>query len=292
MSSSCTSSRLADYHVHPDYSIDAEGSIDDYCRAALERGIGEICFTTHHDAEPRPDDADCWVVVRGRRMRVTEPYIESYAADVRSAAATYGCQGLVVRLGFEIGWWPGVEGEVARITAACQPDYLLGSVHWAGDYCVAYPAHARAWLGRGGAERSLAAYYRQYAEAASSGLFDCLGHVDVFRRTLHEPDEGHLDLPLVREAAAELMSACVRTGTGLEINTRLAPYDARLICPGPRLLGMAVAAGVTTMVTGSDSHTPAALGAGLVAGAAAAKDAGLGHLTSFAGRRRSPAPLL
>jgi histidinol phosphatase-like PHP family hydrolase len=43
---------VADYHCHCDYSVDAEGSVDEYCQAAIRRNLAEICFTTHFDANP------------------------------------------------------------------------------------------------------------------------------------------------------------------------------------------------------------------------------------------------
>lgn len=291
MSSNSTPSRRLDYHVHPEYSIDATGSIEAYCQAALDRGVSELCFTTHHDADPQRRDLEGWVVVGGQRMPVTGPYLRRYAQEVRQAAARFGPRGLVVRLGFEVGWWPGAGDEVARITDACRPDYLLGSVHWMGEYCVADLEHTRQWLGGPDPGPALAGYYRENALAAASGWFDCLGHLDVFRRTLLDPGEDHLDLPAVREAAWELLRACAATGTGIEVNTRHAALDPRLTCPGPRLLRMAVEAGVRTVVTGSDAHLPSAVGSGLATGAAAASAAGLAHLTGFRGRRPVPVPL-
>ena len=42
-----------DYHVHPDYSIDASPvKIRDYCQKALELELREICFTTNVELDP------------------------------------------------------------------------------------------------------------------------------------------------------------------------------------------------------------------------------------------------
>ena len=43
---------MTDYHVHSDYSQDAEGSIFDYCRRARELGLEEICLTPHFEIDP------------------------------------------------------------------------------------------------------------------------------------------------------------------------------------------------------------------------------------------------
>ena len=44
---------LPDYHVHPDFSFDAKGTIDEFCETAIKKGLTEICFTTHYDTDPR-----------------------------------------------------------------------------------------------------------------------------------------------------------------------------------------------------------------------------------------------
>jgi histidinol-phosphatase (PHP family) len=36
---------MFDYHIHPNYSIDAEGEVEDFCKAALNAGLKEIAFT-------------------------------------------------------------------------------------------------------------------------------------------------------------------------------------------------------------------------------------------------------
>ena len=43
---------MVDFHAHCEYSIDAEGTIDQYAQAALKAGLSHICFTTHCDLDP------------------------------------------------------------------------------------------------------------------------------------------------------------------------------------------------------------------------------------------------
>ena len=56
---------LSDYHVHPDCSLDATGTIDQYCQRALEMGLEEICFTTHYDMDPVRRDEDPFMRIDG-----------------------------------------------------------------------------------------------------------------------------------------------------------------------------------------------------------------------------------
>ncbi|HHX94976.1 MAG TPA: PHP domain-containing protein, partial [Clostridia bacterium] len=64
-------SALTDYHVHPDYSIDASPvKIRQYCRRALELGIVEICFTTHVELDPVRKEKDNFALLNGERIPV------------------------------------------------------------------------------------------------------------------------------------------------------------------------------------------------------------------------------
>ena len=37
----------ADSHLHSRHSFDSQAPLADQCRAALSRGLGEVCFTEH-----------------------------------------------------------------------------------------------------------------------------------------------------------------------------------------------------------------------------------------------------
>jgi len=60
-----------DYHVHPDYSIDASPvKIREYCQKALELGLAEICFTTHIELDPVRREKDNFVNLNGEKVPV------------------------------------------------------------------------------------------------------------------------------------------------------------------------------------------------------------------------------
>ena len=40
---------LADYHIHCKYSDDSEEDLEKIIETAINKGIGEICFTDHVD---------------------------------------------------------------------------------------------------------------------------------------------------------------------------------------------------------------------------------------------------
>ena len=75
---------MFDYHIHPNYSIDADGEIEEFCRAALNAGLKEIAFTTHLDTDRVADD--CYVNVKGKRVDVSSSeWFEDYELTIRNA---------------------------------------------------------------------------------------------------------------------------------------------------------------------------------------------------------------
>jgi histidinol-phosphatase (PHP family) len=45
-----------DYHMHSTFSHDGHGTLDEMCRAALARGLSEICLTEHIDFDPEDEN--------------------------------------------------------------------------------------------------------------------------------------------------------------------------------------------------------------------------------------------
>ena len=99
---------MYDYHIHPDFSFDAEGSIEEFCECALEKGLREICFTTHLDSDSKRND--CFVRVDGKKVSVFENiWLIEYEKRIMEAKEKYGTKGLNVLLGVEVDYFEGVE---------------------------------------------------------------------------------------------------------------------------------------------------------------------------------------
>ena len=87
---------LADYHVHPDFSIDAVGSVNEFCEAALKRGLAEICFTTHFDSNPQSDGEANYISIKGVHKPATLDNLAYYVEAVEKAHEKYYPAGLSV----------------------------------------------------------------------------------------------------------------------------------------------------------------------------------------------------
>lgn len=275
---------MSDYHIHPDFSLDAEGSIEAHCRSALSRGLGEICFTTHFDTEPETYVTDARIRVDGTWVSVDGEWQSSYFAAIDAAVAQFGKAGLTIRTGVEIGYHDDVVRRYAGMIRDWPFDYVLGSVHRLGGLAVTIPADLAMLLARGGREAPLVRYWQTVEKAATCGLFDCLGHLDVYRRTARDRAERDLRSDAVRAAAVRALQAAAANGVGIEVNSRDAAAGPGGVCPGPELLALAVEAGVRTFTTGSDAHSPDGVGVGVDSGLALLRAAGVSQIASFAHR--------
>gem|GEM_PF-542301 len=275
---------MFDYHIHPDYSIDADGTVLEYCQAALDRGLREICFTTHFDTEPEAYATDARVKAGGRLFAVDGPWLSLYFDDIAAAAHVFGHRGLTVRAGIEIGYHPQVVEKYGDWLARWPFDFVLGSVHRVGGLAATIPVELAQMFAAHGRSAALVAYFNGLRDAAACGMFDCLGHIDVYRRTARLASEGDLDDGPVRAAACEFLAAAAHNGVGIEINARDANMGADYLCPGPTLLRLAVASGVRTFTVGSDSHGPEVVGAGGAVARRALLDAGVAQVATFCRR--------
>ena len=98
---------LTDAHVHPDYSLNSTGTIEEFCDRALELGLAEIIFTTHVNTNPKLPDSSV-MIIDGKRLPTSVDSIKRYADDVWSAREKYYGLGLMVKCGVEVDFFPEI----------------------------------------------------------------------------------------------------------------------------------------------------------------------------------------
>jgi histidinol-phosphatase (PHP family) len=264
---------MIDFHVHPDFSPDAHGSVEEYCAQAQRIGLDGLCFTTHYEPDPARAGIER-VVVAGRPQPVASGWAEQYFAAIDRARQKV--PGLQVLAGVEVGYEPGLEGVIHDFLFRHEFDFVLGAVHCldhvaitAGDELEQFKRDLAPRGGEAVAQR----YCRHVQAAAGSQLFDCIAHLDIYRkyivRLLDESFTRAVD-----EGMPDVLGQVARSGTGLEVNTSALRRGSDEPYPDTRLATMARDAGVKVFTVGSDAHKPADLGRDL--DRAAALLAGLG----------------
>jgi len=253
---------LADYHVHPDFSIDAEGSLDEFCMAAVKAGLAEVCFTTHYDTDPNiPEDVRS-MRIGGKLQPVSDKTVAAYLEAVGEANEKYFPIGLQVNAGIEVGWYSGCEEEIAALFAKFPFTYKLVGLHDLDDDCFCYHKTANDCFSKHTLDQFADRYFGYIKEAAQSGLFDSIAHLDVYRRfgLAYYGDE-ILEIHRGRiEPIFEIMSA---NETGFEINTSGFRHGLDQFYPTMEIVNLARSMGVRIAAIGSDAHKPEDVGGNL-----------------------------
>ena len=262
---------LFDDHIHSRLSSDGKDTVDDLCRAALERGLSGICITDHFDTDPT--DYGYGAYDFDRLLR-----------EVEAARRRYGGQ-LELRIGAEICFQVEFAPRVEAFLRACAPDFVLGSAHYVRREFVdsAYFRRRRPYDAYEG-------YLGAVEEVVASGLFDSLGHLDLAKR-YGARVYGAFDPEPHEERIERILRLLVRQGMALEVNTsgwRQAPGEP---FPGEHILRRYAQLGGERITIGSDAHQAADVGCDVARAYALARRAGLTQVTRFAQRSPESFPL-
>lgn len=253
---------FADFHIHPDYSIDAEGSVRKICDRALRIGLGAICFTTHYDSNPKRTEIDGYWRYNGKRVRFSDSIVGEYITEIQRAREIYDRSSLELFCGLEIDYYPGVEEEVERLRAKFPFDFLIGSVHCLDDIAISDKSEAPSYFERRSVDRMADDYFELLLRAARCQGFDCLGHLDYYIR-YGQQYYGDLINNIEIERFDPVFNALRENGIGIEINTRPFKTGGDTFHPSGEIIDRAIGCGVAITSAGSDSHRPADLGKGI-----------------------------
>lgn len=254
---------LHETHVHTPLCKHAWGEPEDYAAVAKERGLAGIIVTCHN---PMPRG-----FARNVRMEMGE--LEEYVALVQRAREAWNGD-VDVRLGLECDYFPGYESFLERQTSSARFEYVLGSVHpHLDDYTRAF------W--KGDVVEFQKTYFNHLAEAAETGLFDCLSHPDLVKNS--NPEGWRLDRIL--DHVRQCLDRIAATGIAMELNTSGLHKAISEFNPGFRMLCEMHRRGIPVVI-GSDAHVPVRVGADYESALEELSAAGYTHASVFLERQR------
>ena len=275
---------LTDYHVHlrPDEAAATAarhftpGNAERYREAAEDRGIAELGVAEH--IHRFTQSLEVW----------QHPWYRQWATDDLDDYVRFVREETDLRLGLEVDFLPGREDKLASLLDRYDWDYVIGSVHFVGDYAVDVDDVAfDVWRHAATAEQVWRRYFETLTAAASSGLFDILAHPDLVKvwgagRPLPDRDPRSYYEPAV-EAMAE-------AGIAVELSTAGLRKPVGELYPSPALLAMVADAGCPIALS-SDAHAPEHIGFEYDRAAAALEAVGIREVSVFERRRRRSEPL-
>lgn len=238
---------LIDCHIHTQRCGHAVGTVDDYVRAAVQRGLAGMAMTEHL---PLPADLD-----PHQNLSMPACDLEEYLVEVDLARQRYPEIDIVT--GIEADFLPGREALTARLIdeARERPDgvrFVLGSVHFLGEWAFDDPDAVHVWDERD-VDEVWREYFTTWCAAASSGMFQVMAHPDLPKKFGHRPS---FDPSGLYRAAAQ---CAAENGVLIEVSTGGLRKPVAELYPGSDLLSAFCRAGVRATV-GSDAHKPEEVG--------------------------------
>jgi histidinol-phosphatase (PHP family) len=276
---------LTDYHTHlrPDdpgastAEYFTEANLRRYVDAAAERGISELGFSEH--------------VYRFREALEIwrHPFWEANATDDLDAYCEFvegmKAAGHSVKLGIEVDYLPGREDRTAALIEGRPWDYVIGSVHFIEEGAVDHDGYD-AWASSG-PDQVWSDYFKAVGEAARSGLFDVLAHLDLVKIWGAGRPAPSRDLRSFYELALDGIAG---SDVAIEVSTAGLRKPAGEIYPSRALLDMCTEVGRPVTLS-SDAHEPAHLGYEYDAALAFLRGAGISRVSVFERRGRTEEPL-
>lgn len=292
---------MGDYHVHlhphgpyagegPRPGDYPPGHIEAYVEAAAARGADEVGFTEHlyrcveaapvlgrfWDDSSRPDLA---AQTEAFFMEDLTLSLNTYVDAVLDARD----EGLPVLLGLEVDFFPETIEGVLDLIEPYPWDFLIGSVHWVGEWAVDHQGSVFEF-DRRGVEQAYEDYFALETQLAASGAVDVLAHCDVVKKHGRRPEAPP------RELYHRLVRAVERSGVAIEVSSAGLRAKAGEIYPSPELLEM-FAEGDVPITLASDAHFPQDAGRDRDLLIAAARTAGYTERMRFRKRASWLVPL-
>ena len=250
-----------DYHIHPNYSIDASPvSIKEYCYRALELGLVDICFTTHLEVDPVRKDIDNYAVLNGEKVSVYNyAWLDNYFYEITQAREEFRAHCLKVKAGIEIGYCRDAEKDIEKIINNYPFDFVLGAIHCLNHIAISSMKESPQYYQPRSLSQVRTDYFTILREMVESGLFDSIAHIDLYRR-YGINQFGYKILASHRGAIEPIFMGMVRREMGLEINTSSLRRGLKEFHPSREILALAAKSGVKIFTIGSDAHSLEQLG--------------------------------
>ncbi len=226
---------FSDYHSHPQgHRVQpyTQTLLQPWIESARQRGLTDIAFTDHDRYHAGVDFEEL------EKLRAANPDIK-------------------IRAGIELdndpetsaGGRAWVEKNWERL------DFVLGSVHYLDrpdQMFDSVPAGVEQFSGRE-IEDVYVDYFRRIREIASTGLIDCLSHLDLIK--IH----GHRPTAAIRDLVSETLDLIATRGLAIELSTAGWRKPVNELYPSDEIIRLAIEKGIR-FTTASDAHSHVQLG--------------------------------
>ena len=252
---------LVDYHMHSILS-DGKDTYEEMIKSGISKGLNEIGLSDHVCLKPVT-----WAISPVDIPVMTEQILElkeKYSDQIK------------VKYGIELDYFPGRETELRALIASLPVDYVIGSVHFIGDWNFDTD---RSLYGKWTNDELYRLYYDIVQMAAKSRLFDTIGHLDIIKKFRVYPES---DQTLLVEDTLKIIK---ENNLVVELNTGGADRPCAEFTPSPSIVDRCFHHHIP-MTISSDAHNAEQVARHYEMGIDLLKQVGYDELVSFEGRKR------
>ncbi|KJS21051.1 MAG: hypothetical protein VR72_12065 [Clostridiaceae bacterium BRH_c20a] len=242
---------LVDYHVHALGHAHREHSLEElipFLDVALKRNLQEIGFADH------------------------DRYLDSLNFNLYKELQELYPK-INIRVGLEIDYYPGKLEEIKKIRTSHPFDYVIGSVHYIDEWMFDADKEKQRFE-----EWDIDELYTRYLslviEAANTGLFPLIGHLDLLKIFGNRPKKS------IAETFNPYLRDLEKTGVVIELNTNGWYKPINELYPAPELLELCFQANLPITLS-SDAHHAEQVGRDVDKALAIAKKAGYTKIATF-----------
>ncbi len=262
---------LIDYHTHHERCGHATGTLREYVENAIILKLDEIGLSDHMPIIHMAKDK----CLPGLAMKLKE--LEQYVQEVLDLKSEYK-NDIVIRLGLEADYIEGFEDKIDELLKPYPFDYLIGSVHFLGEWDISDSRQIVNWQKKR-VEEIYKDYYKAVQGATKSGLYDIIGHFDVVKKHGYVP-EGDLT-----SLVFETLLAVKESDTAIEINVSGLMRIHKELYPSFNIIKKAIEFGIP-FTLGSDAHLPEHVHLNIDVGREFLKNNGVKEIATFVQRER------
>jgi histidinol-phosphatase (PHP family) len=262
---------LIDYHTHHVRCGHASGTLEEYVLRGIEIGLTQLGLSDHMPLL----HVDPAAYYPGMAMPFDE--LPRYVEECLRLKEKYR-RDIDIRVGLEGDYIEGYERQIEDIITKYPFDYVIGSVHFLGEWDISDSRQLKGWEGKR-VEDVYRQYYDAVQKAARTGFYDIIGHIDVIKRFGYKPEQPMTEL---ERETLDVIRSC---DLAIELNASGLRMPCAEMFPSRRMLEYAHSIGIPITI-GSDAHQPERLGQYLDQAAALLKDIGVTELATFSGRKR------
>ena len=242
-----------------------------YVERAVRAGLPEMGFSDHIFMYWLPPER------RDPELAMPEEQFGGYVEEVFRLRRAH--PEIAIRLSVEADFIEDHEASLAGILDGYPWDYVLGSVHFIGDWGMddsRYLATYEDW----DIDELYERYFDLICRAADSGHFDTIAHLDLVKKFGHRPTR---DPRALYDRVARPLAAA---GVAVEVNTAGLRKPVGELYPHLDLLVACRKAGVPATL-GSDAHAPEEVAADYGLAVAHLQAAGYERVVTYERRRRA-----